>query len=208
MKEKCYVNATQLAFQIRNRHFRFLMARCNDTPYEQASEAAAAAAVWSPDKADAPVVSCPGCSTQLAGSRNQGSGSGWRSGPILWLHQTAHQTTGTFWEAHVIRRGHINRTRWATNRWTRSTKNKVSQLYIYKNKKSSELISASCINLRSLCVVSVCCMQCVSHCLDIHAACSKASSALPIFFLHRSMCFLNWAMASRGVLCWKHRRQI
>lgn len=51
-------------------------------------------------------------------------------------------------------------------------------------------------------------MQCVSHCLDIHAACSKASSALPIFFLLKSMCFLNWAMASRGVLCWKHRRQI
>lgn len=45
-------------------------------------EAEALAAVRSPDKADVPVVSCPGCSRQLADSRNQGSGSGWRSGPI------------------------------------------------------------------------------------------------------------------------------
>lgn len=45
----------------------------------------------------------------------------------------------------------------------------------------------------------ICVIGCVSHCLDIHAECSKASSALPIFFLHRSMCFLNWAIASRGV---------
>lgn len=59
-------------------------------------------------------------------------------------------------------------------------------------------------NVWRLCII----IRCVSHCLDIHAACSKASSALPIFFLHRSICFLNWAIASRGVLCWKHRRQI
>ncbi len=47
-----------------------------------------------------------------------------------------------------------------------------------------------------------------SYCLDIQAVCSNASSALPIFFLHRSMCLRNWAMASRGVLCWKQSLQI
>lgn len=51
-------------------------------------------------------------------------------------------------------------------------------------------------------------VRCKTYCLDIHAACSNDNSALPIFFLHKSMCFRNWAIASNGVLCWKHSLQI
>ena len=47
-----------------------------------------------------------------------------------------------------------------------------------------------------------------TYCFDIQALCSKASSALPILLLKKSMCFLNWAIPSRGALCWKDRRQI
>jgi len=65
-------------------------------------EVVTVAAALSPDKAAVPVVSCPGYNRQLVGSRNQGSGSGWLSDPTLSLHQTAHQTTGTYEEANYI----------------------------------------------------------------------------------------------------------
>lgn len=52
----------------------------------------------SPDRAGEPAASCPECNRQPAGSRNQGSGSGWLSDPALWPRRTAHQTTGTWWE--------------------------------------------------------------------------------------------------------------
>lgn len=66
-------------------------------------EVAKAAVTSSPDKAAEPVVFCPDCNLQLVGSRNQGSGSGWLSDPTLWLHQTAHQTSGTCEETRHIK---------------------------------------------------------------------------------------------------------
>ena len=47
-----------------------------------------------------------------------------------------------------------------------------------------------------------------SYCLDIQALCSKASSAIPIFPLKKSICLRNCAIPSSGALCWKESLQI
>lgn len=47
-----------------------------------------------------------------------------------------------------------------------------------------------------------------THCFDIQELCSKANSGMPTRFLKKSICLRNCAIASRGALCWKERRQI
>ena len=47
-----------------------------------------------------------------------------------------------------------------------------------------------------------------TYCFDIQALCSNANSAIPILLLKKSICFLNCAMASNGVLCWNDNLQI